>query len=147
MRSHRQNKPDSILFLFVIVTLGMLVTSYAQAESYLFGQQGKWLTSVAESDLSVSEFQTKTLPSHNRAWLLLPGSTGTKTTFNGGMAHFLFENNPDNDTTSILPVNTRLILSLGLEENADLTSGYQADALEWYDRYQPTMYFTLGHRW
>lgn len=147
MRPYRKDKSDSLVFLFVMIMIGMLLTSIAQAESYLFGQQEKWVVSVSSGAPSINDFQTNTLSAYNRAWLPLPGSGGMKTTFNDGMAHFLFENSPEHGAARILPVNTRLILSLGLEETYDELTGYRIDSLYWYERYQPTLYFTVGHRW
>ena len=124
MRPNRQHKPDSLLFLFVVVTLGMVITSIAQAESYLFGQQAESQVGISESDGRGNDFQSKLLPSYKHKWLQLPGTESMKTSFKGGMAHFLYEGDDDNKTDNILPGNTRLIFSLGVEESEGSLSSY-----------------------
>jgi len=147
MSHQRQHKPDSLAVLFVIVTLGMLWTSFVQAEDYLFGQPEVDGQSVG-SDSFVSDFQSRVLPPSEGSWLLLPGTGGMKTSFNGGMAHFLFGGHLESDSTGYLSSNTRLIFSMGVEESDSQSNKYQPDdSAEWYDRYEPTLYFTFGHRW
>ena len=147
MKHNRQHKPDSLVYLFVLVTLGMLLTSIAQADDFLFGKTSEWHGVVSENDPVSNDFQSRVLPSAKRAWLYLPGTGGMQTALNGGMAHFLFESSSESESSSVLPANTRVIFSFGLEEEEESSIGYQTGTLEWYDRYQPTMYFTVGHRW
>lgn len=142
MRPYRQHKPDTLLFLFVLVTLGMLITSVAQAENYLFGQRAEILFNSGHDN----SFNSSLLPSSRHNWLQVPGATSVKTLFKGGMAHFLYEDNIDNKVESILPDNTRLIFSLGVERNARILFDFSSRSAR-RDAYSPTLYFTLGHRW
>jgi len=147
MRPGRPHKSDSITFLFLLVMLGMLLTSVVQAEDYLFGQYPDALSVHSDNEGLENNFQSRILPSQKHPWLQLSDSGNMKTSFKGGMAHFLYEGSPDHKSENILPENTRLIFSLGIQESSEAEiSTYSSDA-EWQQRYKPTLYFTFGHRW
>jgi hypothetical protein len=66
------------------------------------------------------------------------------------MAHIQFDSSDENDVSSVLPGNTRFTLSMGLEENDLLNlpgTTNDIDSQEWYERYRPMLYLSIGHRW
>jgi hypothetical protein len=71
-----------------------------------------------------------------------------RTSFKGGMAHFQFDSSDEGEVPGMLPGNTRFIFSMGWEEEFLPDSVSSLDSSEdWYDRYKPMLYFSLGHRW
>ena len=129
--------------------MGMIVTSIAHAENYLFGEPGVLSTLNGASVSGTHELQADALTTTQSNWLL-PGASSAGTTFKGGMAHIQFDGGNDGDVSSLLPGNTRFTLSMGLEEHAQYnldTNSSQLDTQEWYDRYRPMLYLSIGHRW
>jgi len=148
MRTNRQHKPDLMTLLFVFVTLGLFLTSFAHAENYLFSDADSFSSvknPIAQNEITL---HSEVIPSSRNSWLI-PGATGMRTSFKGGMAHIQFDSRDEGEVPGMMPGNTRFIVSMGWEE--DLLPGNQAgnlDAAEdWYDRYKPMLYFTVGHRW
>ena len=147
MRLDRQHKPDSMSLLFLLVTLGMLISSIAHADNYLFSEPG-----AISSDMNIGvqnklELNSYVIPGSKNSWLI-PGSTGMRTSFQGGMAHFQFDSRDEGEVPSMLPGNTRFVFSMGLEEDSLLDSVNNAySSVEWYDRYKPMLYLSVGHRW
>ena len=127
----------------------MIVTSIAHADNYLFGEPDVLSMMPGTSLSPANELQAEPVANTQNNWLL-PGSSNSRTQFRGGMAHFQFDSGDDNDGSSMLPGNTRFTLSMGLEEH-ELSSldgnNSQLDSQEWYDRYRPMLYFSIGHRW
>ncbi len=149
MRPDRRHKPDALVFLFLFVGLGMIATSIAHAENYLYGEPDVLSTVHGISASERTEFQSGLRSNPHNSWLL-PGSGITRTSFRGGMAHLQFDSSDDDNVAAALPANTRFTLSMGLEENTLLgTSGTASyiDTQQWYDRYRPMLYFSIGHRW
>jgi hypothetical protein len=127
----------------------MIVTSIVHAENYLFGEPGVLSSELGTATNNRLEFQSDLLSSKQSSWLL-PGNSATRTTFKGGMAHIQFDSSDDSDVSGMLPVNTRLTFSMGLEENDLLSlpgSANHIDSQDWYDRYRPMLYLSIGHRW
>lgn len=143
MRPSRHHKPDSLLFLFVLVTVGMLLTSIVQADDYLFGHHAK--SGFIGSDYDSDDMTQFKLPaSSDQRWLLLPGTDGMKTSFKDGMVHFLYAGNHESGADNVVFENTRFIFSLGVEDKFVDISNYSSEI---YNRYQPVLYFTVGRRW
>ena len=149
MRLNRQHKPDSLVILFLFVGMGMLVTSIAHAENYLFGEPDALVSISGIGTSNRLEFQSDVLSTKQNNWLL-PGTSATRTSFKGGMAHIQFDSSDENDVSSVLPGNTRFTLSMGLEESDLLNlpgTANDLDSQEWYERYTPMLYLSIGHRW
>jgi len=149
MFSSRPTKPASLTHLFVFVTLAMVLTSVVQAENYLFGEPLALSSDMNLGKSSTMTFHNTVLPSSKNSWLL-PGSSGVRTSFKGGMAHFQFDSKDDGDVSRTLPGNTRFIFSMGLEENEFTNvpgSANFSESQDWIDRYKPMLYLTVGHSW
>lgn len=149
MYTKRATTSTSLTQLFVFVTLAMLFTSIVKAENYLFDEPAVLSSDMNLAKHSIMKFHNNVLPSTQNSWLL-PGSSGVRTSFKGGMAHIQFDSNDDGDVSDNLPGNTRFIFSMGLEENEfDNIPGSVGftESQDWFDRYRPMLYLTIGHSW
>ena len=149
MYTKRPTTSTSLTQLFVFVTLAMLFTSIVKAENYLFDEPAHLSSDMSLAKHSTMSFYNDVLPSTKNSWLL-PGSSGVRTSFKGGMAHIQFDSNDEGDVSANLPGNTRFIFSMGLEEN-ELNNvpgnvGF-TESQDWHDRYKPMLYLTVGHSW
>ena len=137
--------------LILAVTLGMILTTIVQAEDFLFTRfSGDSTSEPPVSVQRVGYLPESLLPDRKTSWLL-PGGQGIRTSIKGGMAHIQLNSlDADQHYSRLLPLRTRLTMSVGLEQNFYIDQpnyrGY-LDRLEWYDYYRPTIYFSLGHSW
>lgn len=149
MTSNRSKTSTSMTQLFVFVTLAMVVTSIVKADNYLFGDPAVLTSDMNLAKRNTMTFHNTVLPSSKNSWLM-PGSSGVRTSFKGGMAHFQFDSKDEGDVSDRLPGNTRFVFSMGMEEN-ELThvpgSASFNEANDWTDRYSPMLYLTVGHSW
>jgi len=147
MRTDRPHKPDSMSLLFILVSLGMLISTYVHAEDYLFSEPGAYSSVMNLGKQHALELSPAVVPSSKNSWLI-PGSSGVRTSIKGSMAHFQFDSHDEGEVSGLLPSNTRFIFSMGWEEDILPDSVYKADATEdWYDHYKPMLFFTVDHRW
>ncbi len=150
MITGRRHHADSlILLLLSLLLLGMIVNSVVHAENYLFAKTDEFSAVIDQDSHYYSEFELSLSPNGRENWLL-PSTRSTRTAFRGGMAHIQFDSSDESDISALLPGNTRFTFSMGLEENDLLSSPGSPTAAseqEWYDRYRPMLYLSIGHRW
>ena len=146
MRHHRQFKPDSLVLLFVAITIGMVLTSIVHAQDFAYKRYVASLPGSNSPGYSEAKLLDLSLSGGRRS-LLLPGSGGLRSSIYEGMMHFQVYSNDIGRLPDLLPKNSSFIVSLGMEESERYYQSNSSETLEWYDRYRPKIYFTLGHRW